>query len=261
VLKPYYDDGRGLVLYLGDCREVLPALAAGSVDLILTDPPYNVSSRNSRKNTTIGRVKRNRRAIGATSVEDGAAYREIRRDFGAWDHDWDPEPFVIACPRLLRPGGSLISFVTEWTLPSFLATCEAERLDHRSLLYWHKANPAPNFRGLYQRAIEFMVWQTKGGGWTFNANGATHNVYAEPIVDSAARSHPTQKPERLIRRLMLVHSNPGDLLVDAFAGSGTTLRAAKDLGRRCIGIEIEERYCEIVARRLEQEVLPFDFTA
>ena len=141
AVTPYYSDD-AVTIYHGDCREILPSLLDGSVDLILTDPPYNVSSRNSRKNTTIGRVPRNRRAIGAMSYGVDGAYREIRRDFGEWDHGWDSAPFLGHVPRLLRKGGSLVAFVTEWTEPAFLAS----GLDHRCEVYWHKANPAPNFR-------------------------------------------------------------------------------------------------------------------
>ena len=100
-----------------------------------------------------------------------------------------------------------------------------------------------------------MVWQTKGGNWTFNATGATHNVYNFPIVDSALRVHPTQKPEALMRQLIAVHSRSDDVVLDPFMGSGTTLRAAKALGRRAIGIDLEEKWCEHAARRCSQEVL------
>lgn len=264
-MTPYYERS-GVRLWLGDNREVLPTLEGG-YDLVLTDPPYNVSVRGvgGRANTTVGAVER----------QDGSK-REIRRDFGDWDYDWDPAPFVAAIPRLLRDGGSLIAFVTEWTIGAFVAdvrrrendstnrhfTDEGRRiakprdvLDHRCEIYWHKANPTPNFRGLYQRAVEEMVWQTKGGAWTFNANGATHNVYREPIVGGAARTHPTQKPVELMRSLLLVHSNPGDRVLDPFAGSGTTARACKDLGRTCDLIEADERYAEDIVRRMEQEVL------
>jgi site-specific DNA-methyltransferase (adenine-specific) len=255
-VKPYYED-EAVMIYHGDCREVLLQLTE-PVDLVLTDPPYNVSARNGRGNTTIGRVKRKHVITGARA--DGSeSYREIKRDFGEWDYDWDATPLLSETRRLLCDGGSLIAFTSEFLLAAYLQS----GLDHRCLLYWLKANPAPNFRGLYQRSVEMAVWQTKGGSWTFNASGATKNTVAAPIVSgwrcqntNEKRRHPTQKPLEVVSHWMQIHSNPGDLILDPFMGSGTTLRAAKDLGRRAIGIEIEERYCEIAAKRMAQAVMP-----
>ena len=255
MLEPYYDRD-GITIYHGDALEVLPTIEAGSVALVLTDPPYNVSHRNGRSNTTIGRVPR----------KDGT-HREIVRDFGEWDHDWEPEPFIAELPRPLRDGGALVAFTSEFLFAPYLAS----GLDHRSLLYWRKTNPAPNFRQQIVRAIEMAVWQTKGGGWTFNAGGYRPNVWDGPVINGYAtvnrnepRVHPTQKPEWLMREWIQLFSNEGDLILDPYMGSGTTLRAAKDLGRRAIGVElhnevgedgVDRRYCEIAVGRLRQEVL------
>ena len=228
-MKPYYDRD-GIVIYHGD--QALVDVDPESVDLILTDPPYNVSARNGRANTTIGRVAR----------KDGT-HREIVRDFGGWDHGWDAEPFLADACSLLRDGGSLVAFTSEHLFEPYLRS----GLEHRALLYWHKTNPAPNFRKQIVRAVEMAVWQTHGGGWTFNEGGYRPNVWEGPIINGNAREkrwHPTQKPEWLLREWIELFSNPDDLILDPFMGSGTTLRAAKDLGRRAIGIEIDEQYCE-----------------
>lgn len=234
---------------------MLPRLNV-DVDLFLTDPPYNVSVRSGRENTTIGRVKRKR--ITGERPDGTNSYREIRRSFGEWDFDFDPKPFLTETARLLRDGGSLIAFLSEFLISDYLESA----LNHRCMLYWRKTNPAPNFRGLYQRSVEMAVWQTKGGNWTFNDGGATPNFSEVAIVSGfkcvntdEAREHPTQKPLTLIAEWIQRHSNAADLVIDPFMGSGTTLRAAKDLRRRAIGIELEEKYCEIAARRLSQEVL------
>ena len=231
-----------ITIYHGDCIDVLTGLESESVDLILTDPPYNVSARSP---------------IGSVPRQDGT-HREIRRDFGAWDHGWDPMPFLAEARRLLRDGGSLVAFTSEHLFAPYLAS----GLDHRALLHWRKTNPAPNFRKQLVRAVEMAVWQTQGAGWTFNAGGYRPNVWQGPIINGylsqntdEKRWHPTQKPEWLMRAWIELFSMPGDLILDPFAGSGTTLRAAKDLGRRAIGIEVDEEYCKIAVERMRQEVL------
>ena len=241
-MTPYYED-EAVTLFHGDCLEVMPPL--GQVDHLITDPPYNVSARGvgGRANTTIGRVPR----------KDGTM-REITRDFGEWDHDWDPEPFIASVGDLIRPSGTLIAFTSEFLFEPYLRT----GLEHRSLLYWRKTNPAPNFRKQIVRAIEQAVWQTKGGAWTFNAGGYRPNVWEGPVTNgytcvntSEERVHPTQKPLWLMREWVRLFTDEGDLILDPFAGSGTTLLAAKLEGRRAIGIEISEEYCRVAAERLE----------
>lgn len=245
-MQPYYQD-EAVTLYLGNCLDVLPSLA--DVALVLTDPPYNVSARavGGLANTTIGKVPRK-----------NGTMRQIVRDFGAWDHDWKPEPFCAALKPMLRAGGALVSFTSEFLFSAYMTT----GLDHRALLFWRKSNPAPNFRKQIVRAVEMAVWQTKGGGWTFNAGGYCPNVWDGPIISgytcqntNEKRWHPTQKPEWLISQWVALFSHPGDVVVDPHAGSGTTLVCAKRLGRKAIGIEINEQYAEVAAKRLSQGAL------
>ena len=250
------DCSDGITLFSADCRDVLPTLAA--VDHVITDPPYNVSKRSGRANTTIGKVKRKHTIHGAR--RDGSSlYRDIVRDFGDWDHAWDAAPFLVEAKRLIRQGGSLIAFTSEFLFAPYLES----GLDHRSLLFWHKSNPAPNFRGQVVRSIEMAVWQTQGGKWVFNAGGYRPNVWSGPNINgwmcentAEKREHPTQKPEWLIKTWVDVFTDPGETILDPFAGSGTTLVAAKMLGRKAIGIELEERWCEVTAKRLEATTPP-----
>jgi DNA modification methylase len=249
----YYEDDV-VRLYHADADDALVfSIVPDTIDLILTDPPYNVSDRNGRERTTVGTLKR----------KDGTS-REVVRNFGAWDYEWTPEPFLAETCRLLREGGGLVAFTSEFLFASYLAS----GLDHRSLIYWRKVNPAPGFKRLYMRAVEMAVWQTKGSGWTFNGGGAVANVYEGPILsgfstvnNAEPRVHPTQKPLWLMKRLLNTHTDVGDLVVDPFMGSGTTLEAAKQLGRRAIGIEADERYCEAAAKRLAQQTLDFGVAA
>jgi site-specific DNA-methyltransferase (adenine-specific) len=121
---------------------------------------------------------------------------------------------------------------------------------------WIKTNGAPQFTGDRPapgwEGIAFL--HREGGRMEWNGGGRS-SVFITPKVNTA---HPTGKPEQLIREFVRLFSQPDDLVLDPFMGSGTTLRAAKDLGRRAIGIEIEERYCAIAVERLRQQVLPLE---
>jgi DNA modification methylase len=253
--EPYYSD-ESVTLWLGDAdgtlgqEAVLPSLGLAAVDAFLTDPPYNVSTRNGRDGTTVGTLKR----------KDGTA-RKVQRNFGDWDHTWDPKPFLAYVNDMLRDGGSLIAFTSEFLIGDYVTS----GLNHRNLIYWRKTNPTPAFKKLYVRAVEMAVWQVKGKtGWVWNGGGYVPNVYEGKVVAGFAcangelREHPTQKPLWLMNRLITQHTNPGDLIVDPYSGSGSTLVAAKIAGRRAVGIEASEEYAEIAAKRL-QESLALDF--
>ena len=252
---PYYTDD-SVTLYHGDADgtadgpPILAGLTDATIPAIITDPPYNVSTRNGRDGTTVGTLKR----------KDGTA-RKVQRNFGDWDHAWDAKPFLAEATRLLTPGGSLVAFTSEFLIGDFVTS----GLNHRNLIYWRKTNPTPAFKRLYVRAIEMAVWQVKDGApYVFNGTGYTPNVLEGPVVagfvcaNGEAREHPTQKPLWLMRQLVETHTVPGALVLDPFAGSGSTLVAAKFLGRRAVGIERDERYCEVIAKRLSQDVLDLE---
>lgn len=228
--EPYYDRD-GVTLYCGDCLDVLPWLVAGSVDLVLTDPPYNLRAEDI--------------------ALDGRA--PMLRDFGEWDEDWSPAPHMQAWHRVLRVGGSVLVFTSDRLLSDY----RRGPFKPRGTVVWQKENPAPHPRPAYVQATEWIAWlQKEGAAATWNAGGYTLNIERDAAPSGVERTtHPTQKPIDLTRRLIQRHSNVGDTVLDPFAGSGTTLRAAKDLGRRAIGIEINPDYCAIAVERLRQGVL------
>ncbi len=216
-MKPYYEHA-GITIYHGDCREILPTLEC--VDLVLTDPPYGISHPTNY-------ASRGRGALAATS------------DFAPVHGDG--EPFDPRC--LLEIGRARII----WGANYF-----ASRLPEQSgWLVWDKR--VQEGVGVNDQSDGELAWTdtVKGvrifrhmwnGFWRDSERGESH--------------HPTQKPVALMSWCMtLKWTRDLHTVIDPFMGSGPTLVAAKNLGRRAIGIEIEERYCEIAAKRLAQEVL------
>jgi site-specific DNA-methyltransferase (adenine-specific) len=221
-MKPYFERG-GIVLYHGDCREILPTLDPASVDLVLTDPPYGID---------LDTENRHRKRTALAMANDYAPV------YG------DAEPFdpahLLRFPRLVLFGGNHF----------------AERLPtSSSWLVWDKVANLRSDRalGFNDNADAELIWTNLGGPVRILRHQWIGLMKGTERGD--ARVHPTQKPVALLRWLIDLYSKPGDMILDPYVGSGTTLRAAIDQGRRAIGCEIEEAYCEIAARRCEQYVL------
>lgn len=195
--------------------------------LVLTDPPYNASNSN----------------IGFQDK----GYNTIDLD---WDKDFDPRPAMDLCWKTLEQKGSLISFCSYHLLGWYLNWKKPQQIIH-----WRKTNPFPAIA----KAIEYAVWFTKGSPYTFNKEHAGQNIIDAPICAGHERTeHPTQKPISVMTSILRVHAPKCGIILDPFMGSGTTLRAAKDQNLSAIGIDMEEKYCEIAAKRMEQEVFNFD---
>lgn len=229
ALKPYYDDGNGIVIYHGDCREILPHLEP--VDLVLTDPPYGgglavdfaerfkTKAGKWWKNTDRGKQQRHTPIIGDDSPFDPSAVIEFKSNAKVlWGANWYAN-------RLPDSGG--------WWI-------------------WDKRGG--------DRDVSAAEWPMSEAelAWTNVGKGVRmfRHTWFGLIRDSerGQHNHPTQKPLELMKWCIEMSRTDGTIL-DPFMGSGTTLRAAKDLGRKAIGIEIEEKYCEIAVKRLAQEVL------
>jgi len=240
IPKPYYQDDY-CTIYHGDCREVLPRL--GQVDHVITDPPY---SRDFYQ-----RIRTNHEQLGKSRPVSLIALRAGA--IGDVNELIDPVSTAIAlyCRRWAIVFSD-IEYCGEWR----------ERLQARGLDYvrtgaWVKVNPMPQFSG-DRPGVGFEVCTIchAKGGKRWNGGGRPA-VWTHHISRGDRPDHPTPKPLSLMLQLIQLFSDPGELILDPFLGSGTTLVAAKNLGREAIGIEIEERYCEIAAKRLAQEVLPF----
>jgi site-specific DNA-methyltransferase (adenine-specific)/modification methylase len=218
-MKPYYEDTKaGIVIYNADCRDVLPELP--SVDLVLTDPPYGINYSPGAGGK--GWAPNGKVWTGKTLVKGDA-------------EPFNPAPF-LGYRRVILWGGNHY----------------ADRLPSSpTWIVWHKRWFNEPLTGTDFADCE-IAWSNIGGParvYRHEWNGLLRDS------ERGEHHHPTQKPVALMRWCIERFAPDAQTILDPFMGSGTTLRAAKDLGRKAIGIEIEERYCEIAAKRLSQEVL------
>jgi modification methylase len=243
-------------IILGDCIEELRALPKGCADLVFADPPYNLQLEGElmRPNNT--------RVEGVDNDWDKFS------DFAAYDaftRDW-----LAACRDLLKPDGAL------WVIGSyhniFRVGTQLQDLGYWILndIIWRKTNPMPNFRGKrFTNAHETLIWAARAekSRCTFNYEAMKalnediqmRSDWLFPICSGPERlkdtkgkkAHPTQKPESLLQRILLASTNPGDVVVDPFFGTGTTGAAAARLGRHWIGIEREKSYAKVAQKRID----------
>lgn len=225
-MKPYYEHA-GITIYHGDCREVLPHLS--KADAVITDPPYVI-----------------KHVHGGGFAHTRAFYREGALT-GLCDFDLTTYGEVLS-----RASDQLVAFGSRDQVPIY-PTWLLAQFGNFDLHIWHKVNAIPFVNNTWKSDLEyiFLGWRSKKHA---KASVAEKSKLFQSGIDTE-NLHPTQKPVSLISKYLRVLAP--STVVDPFVGAGTTLVAAKALGMRAIGIEIEERYCEIAAKRLSQEVLAF----
>lgn len=223
-MTPYYEQS-GVSIFLGDCREVVESI--GTVGLIVTDPPFFLPAQVTASRTNWPRT-----------LSDVAIMNSYFKD-----------TFKALVSALDRRGG-FYTFCDGTSYPVFFSACYA-LFDRSMCLVWDKGSG-----GL-------------GAGWRHSHELILHGVFATTeytpefrrnvLAVSRVRErlvHASEKPVALIDQILRAH--PSSVVLDAFCGSGSTLVAAKRLGRQAIGIELDERTCEIAALRLQQEALPLE---
>lgn len=242
--KPYYQDD-AVTIYHGDALFVLPELSG--VAGIVADPPYSSGGqfRGDRTVSTLKKYVSSDSDLQKTVLDFTGDTRD-QRGFTAWCALWSS----AALHSAIR-GGVLLSFVDWRQLPALTDAVQAGGWTWRGIGTWHKPGIRMQ-RGRFSGSSEFVVFATAGD--VLDHGGAPQSVFRCAPVLGDDRDHIAQKPEKVLQWMLSLVPPGGDIL-DPFMGSGTTLRAAKDLGRKAIGIEIEERYCEIAAKRMSQEVL------
>ena len=249
----------------GDCIEQMNRLPESSVDLIFADPPYNLQLRGDLHRPDNSRVD---------AVDDAWDQFASFESYDRFTRDW-----LAAARRLLKPNGAI------WVIGSyhniFRVGAELQNAGYWILndVVWRKVNPMPNFRGKrLTNAHETLIWASKSEAsrYTFNYEALKalndgvqmRSDWSLPLCTGHERlkdaegqkAHPTQKPESLLHRIILGTTNPGDVVLDPFFGTGTTGAVAKMLGRDFIGIEREEAYRTVAAARLDR-VRRFDKSA
>jgi len=210
-------------IYLGDSLNLIPELSDNSIDLVLTDPPYNISSKN------------NFHTMGRAGI-----------DFGKWDDgSFDQKEWIKLVVPKIKKGGSIVifnSYSNMGIMEDILTECG---MTPKNMLIWHKTNPMPRNRDrLYVRRSEFALWAVKDKGWCFNRQKDTYEdgIFTYSAPHHNIRIHPTQKPIPLLEELLRIHSNKGDLVLDPFSGSGSTAEACKINDRKFIAFEKEEDF-------------------
>lgn len=253
-MQPYYE-ADGIIIYHGEACAVLDTFPAASCDVLLTDPPYSSGGmfRSDRVNAPETKYRgwsQNGDGSRRKPTAEYGTFGGDNRDQWAWLRwvaGWSMETL-----RVIRPGGHGFMF-TDWRqLPAATDAAQFGGWTWRGIVVWDKGIGRP-IRGRFRNHLEYIVWSTNGHSEQTDDYPST--LISVPTVGPDDREHVTQKPVQLLTALLSVV--PGDRLtvLDPFMGSGSTLRAAKDLGHRCIGIEVDERYCEIAANRLAQGVL------
>ena len=249
----------------GDCIEAMNALPANSIDLIFADPPYNLQLKGDLHRPDNSKVD---------AVDDHWDQFDSFKVYDRFTRAW-----LKAARRLLKPDGAL------WVIGSyhnvFRMGTELQNQGFWILndVVWRKSNPMPNFRGKrFTNAHETLIWCSKSEGakYTFNYEALKalnegiqmRSDWVIPICNGGERlkdengdkAHPTQKPEALLHRILVGTTNPGDVILDPFFGTGTTGAVAKMLGRDFIGIEREEAYRKVATKRLSK-IRKFDRAA
>ncbi len=224
-------------IHLGDSHILMRDVAAASVDLILTDPPYNLGMYST------GNIHLDWRS-------------DMNNDLAEWDTiEFLPEEWVDEFRRVLKPTGNIFVFCSYNLIGQWHGAFD-HLFDTFQFMVWHKTNPAPKIRRAgFLNSCELIVcmWN-KGHTWNFLSQREMHNFIETPICGGSERlkdpKHPTQKPLRVLDHIMRIASNPGDHVLDPFMGVGSTGVSALQLGRRFTGFEIDTQYFEAAAKRL-----------
>ena len=228
-----------------DSRDVIKRIPDNSIDLILTDPPYNLGQHSTGNIPLPGRSAMN-------------------NDVAEWDMiDFNPEEWADEFIRILKPTGNLFIFTSYNQLGRWY-NCLDHKFDTSNFMIWHKKNPAPKvFKAGFLNSCEmiFTCWNKKHT-WNFISQAEMHNFIESSICMKPERinnpKHPAQKPVAILKKMIRIASNDGGIVFDPFMGVGSTGVAALDLKRRFIGVEIDESYFKAAQKRINETLMQTD---
>ena len=252
------------IIYQGDCIKTLnEKIDEKSIDLIFADPPYNLSGNG----------------LKWKGNKTGGDWYMVNE---AWDKMTAPEymqftrKWVGACGKVLKDTGSIYIACSYHNIGEVMIVLKQLDFKINNIITWYKTNAMPNMtRRVFTHATEFVIWAVKGKGWTFNYK-KIKEINPEKQKDGSLKQmrdfwelslvqgkerlhgengkalHPTQKPEEMLKRIILASSNKGDVVLDPFLGSGTTTYIAKRYERDWIGIEQDKEYIKIAKKRMRK---------
>ena len=261
MVTPYYSEA-GITIFHGDCREVLPTLADQSIDIVWTDPPYGHNNNNGdlihRWEAALGQLPTGGQSPGGRPItNDGADEMRVV-----------VHEALKECARILRRESCCCCCCCCGGGPQPTFAWLADRMDKNGLAFfhavvWDKGGLGMGWR--YRRNYEMVMVAHRRGGklkWEWEGSGEeTANVVRIGKIIPQADDHPTPKPPELVRHFLRLHGKRGDAVLDPFMGHGVVLVEAKRLGMSAIGIELDESFCEIAAKKLRQGALPLEMGA
>lgn len=220
-----------------DCFEFIKTIPDKCVDVIFTDPPYNISKYSSGNIFLPGR-------------------KPLNNDIAEWDQiEINPEDLVADFKRILKPKGNIFIFTGYNTLGKWHESFD-KVFDSVNFFVWHKPNPTPKiYKNGFLNSCELIIcmWN-KGHTWNFKTQNEMHNFFNCPVCTFPERlnnpHHPAQKPVKLLKHLIEIGSNKGDFIFDPFMGVGSVGVAALELGRKYGGCEIDKKYFDAANKRL-----------
>ncbi|TAE75355.1 MAG: helix-turn-helix domain-containing protein [Bacteroidetes bacterium] len=250
-------------LFLGDCLDILKAIPTHSIDCVITDPPYNISGYDHKKQ--IGWLKSN------DFWKKQKAFKKIDEKWDKFSDD-DYENFTIAwlteVKRIVKPNGNIAIFGSYHNIYKIGYLIEKLELKTINSIIWYKRNAFPNVtQRMFCESTEQIIWcvnenKKNAKNWTFNyqtmkeINGGVQmrNMFDVPLTKQSEREfgkHPSQKPLEVLNNLVLALTNEGDVVLDCFLGSGTTVVSALQHKRNFVGVEQSFEYLQIAEKRLE----------
>jgi site-specific DNA-methyltransferase (adenine-specific) len=248
-MTPFYQDD-STTLYLGDALAALREMPDDSVDGVVTDPPYSSGGmfRGDRIQKTSDKY-----VIEGTILQRPEFLGDNRdqRSFFAWATLWLSE-----CLRVTKPGGALLCF-TDWRqLPTVTDAIQAGGWIWRGIIPWDKTEGARPQKGWFRAQCEYVITSSHGSlGKEQDRDGVCSPGFFRGAPNPAEKFHITGKPVALMESLLAPFA-PGSIILDPFAGGGSTLIAAKQKGLQSIGVELDPVHCHVIKRRLSQGALP-----